>query len=148
MKNSALCSQSTVANPWQFIREACAGTKSKPIGPWPLMRNNISREDLDCLVEFLKQDDRILTQSKNVQAFEREWSEWLGVKHSVFVHSGSAANLVTMATLRHLKGEGEVIVPTLTWVSDIASVLHAGLEPVFVDIDPRTLGMDISKVLD
>lgn len=112
------------------------------------MRNNISREDLDCLVEFLKQDDPILTQSKNVQAFEREWSEWLGVKHSVFVHSGSAANLVTMATLRHLKGEGEVIVPTLTWVSDIASVLHAGLEPVFVDIDPRTLGMDISKVLD
>ena len=148
MKNSALFSQSTVANPWQFIREAFAGTKSKSIGPWPLMRNNISREDLDCLVEFLKQDDPILTQSKNVQAFEREWSEWLGVKHSVFVHSGSAANLVTMATLRHLKGEGEVIVPTLTWVSDIASVLHAGLEPVFVDIDPRTLGMDISKVLD
>ena len=80
MKNSALFSQSTVANPWQFIREAFAGTKSKPIGPWPLMRNNISREDLDCLVEFLKQDDPILTQSKNVQAFEREWSVWLGVK--------------------------------------------------------------------
>jgi len=148
MKNSALFSQSTGANPWQFIREAFAGTKPKPIGPWPLMRNNISREDLDCLVDFLQQDDPILTQSKNVQAFECEWSEWLGVKHSVFVHSGSAANLVTMAALRRLKGDGEVILPTLTWVSDIASVLHAGLEPVFVDIDPRTLGMDISQVLD
>ncbi len=112
------------------------------------MRNNITREDLDCLVDFLQQDDPILTQSDNVRAFEREWSEWLGVKHSVFVHSGSAANLVTMAALRQLKGEGEVIVPTLTWVSDIASVLHAGLKPVFVDIDPRTLGMDISQVLD
>ena len=112
------------------------------------MRNNITREDLDCLVDFLQQDDPILTQSDNVHAFEREWSEWLGVKHSVFVHSGSAANLVTMAALRQLKGEGEVIVPTLTWVSDIASVLHAGLKPVFVDIDPRTLGMDISQVLD
>ncbi len=112
------------------------------------MRNNITREDLDCLVDFLQQDDPILTQSDNVRAFEREWSEWLGVKHSVFVHSGSAANLVTMAALRQLKGEGEVIVPTLTWVSDIASVLHAGLKPVFVDIDPRTLSMDISQVLD
>jgi CDP-6-deoxy-D-xylo-4-hexulose-3-dehydrase len=112
------------------------------------MRNNITREDLDCLVDFLQQDDPILTQSDNVHAFEREWSEWLGVKHSVFVHSGSAANLVTMAALRQLKGEGEVIVPTLTWVSDIASVLHAGLKPVFVDIDPRTLSMDISQVLD
>ena len=68
------------------------------IGPWPLMRNNVTREDLDCLIEYLEQDDLILTQSTNVRAFEREWSEWLGVKHSVFVHSGSAANLVTMAS--------------------------------------------------
>ena len=49
------------------------------IGPWPLMRNNITRADLDCLVEFLQQDDPILTQSTNVLEFEREWSEWLGV---------------------------------------------------------------------
>ncbi len=130
------------------MKNSSTVTPPTAIGPWPLMRNNITREDLDCLVDFLQQDDPILTQSDNVHAFEREWSEWLGVKHSVFVHSGSAANLVTMAALRQLKGEGEVIVPTLTWVSDIASVLHAGLKPVFVDIDPRTLGMDISQVLD
>jgi CDP-6-deoxy-D-xylo-4-hexulose-3-dehydrase len=115
---------------------------------WPLMRNNITRNDLDCLIEFLQQDDPILTQSTNVREFERDWSKWLGVKHSVFVNSGSAANLVTLAALRQLKGNGEVIVPTLTWVSDIASVLHAGMKPVFVDINPRTLGMDISQVLD
>ena len=115
---------------------------------WPLMCNNITRADLDCLVEFLQQDDPILTQSTNVREFECEWSEWLGVKHSVFVHSGSAANLVTIAALRQLKGDGEVIVPTLTWVSDIASVLHAGMKPVFVDINPRTLGMDINQVLN
>ena len=115
---------------------------------WPLMRNNITRNDLDCLIEFLQQDDPILTQSTNVREFERDWSKWLGVKHSVFVNSGSAANLITLAALRQLKGNGEVIVPTLTWVSDIASVLHAGMKPVFVDINPRTLGMDISQVLD
>jgi CDP-4-dehydro-6-deoxyglucose reductase, E1 len=69
------------------------------------------------------------------------------VKHSVFVNSGSSANLVTMAALKVLHGGGEVIVPTITWVSDIASVLHAGLEPVFVDIDRRTLGMDNDEVL-
>ena len=38
--------------------------------------------------------------------------------------------------------------PTLTWVSDIAAVLHAGFKPVFVDIDPRTLGMDNAQVLE
>ena len=62
---------------------------------WPLMMNNIPREDLDALIEFLKQEDPILTQSKNVIAFEQEWSEWVGVKHSVFVNSGSSANQIT-----------------------------------------------------
>lgn len=114
---------------------------------WPLMRNNIVREDLDTLIELLKSDDPMLTQSGNVRAFEREWSEWLGVRHSVFVNSGSSANLITMAALRELRGAGEVIVPTLTWVSDIASVLQCGFEPVFVDIDERTLGMDVDEVL-
>ncbi len=114
---------------------------------WPLMRNNVTRADLDAVRRLLDQDDPILTQSRQVRAFEREWSDWLGVKYSVFVNSGSSANLVTMAALKELYGGGEVIVPTLTWVSDIASVLHCGLTPVFVDIDPRTLGMDNGAVL-
>ncbi len=112
----------------------------------PLMENNITREDLDCLIEFLK-GDPILTQSTNVRAFEAEWAQWLGVKHSVFVNSGASANLLTMAALKHLYGDGEVIVPTLTWVSDIASVLQNGFTPVFVDIDQKTLGMDIDEVI-
>ena len=114
---------------------------------WPLMRNNIVREDLEAAIELLRHPDPMLTQSSNVREFEREWSEWLGVKYSVFVNSGSSANLITMAALRESRGAGEVIVPTLTWVSDIASVLQCGFEPVFVDIDPRTLGMDAGEVL-
>src|SRR5262249_34878373 len=57
------------------------------------------------------------------------------------------ANLLTLAALKELCGGGEIIVPPLTWVSDIAAVLHCGFEPVFVDIDPRTLGMDTEQVL-
>ena len=114
---------------------------------WPLMSNNITRADLDALMEFLQEGDPILTQSRQVEAFEREWSEWLGVKHSVFVNSGASANLLTIAAIRHTFGIGEVIVPTLTWISDIASVLHLGMKPVFVDINPRTLGMDLEQVL-
>lgn len=115
---------------------------------FPLMRNNILREDLDAVIEHLKQDDPILTHGANVRAFEAEWSEWLGVKYSVFVNSGASANLLTMAILklRHPEG-GEIIVPPLAWVSDIASVLQNGFTPVFVDIDPRTLSMDTGQVL-
>lgn len=115
---------------------------------WPLMKNNISRQDLDAVIAFLRDDIPVLTQSRQVQAFEEEWSQWLGIRHSVFVNSGSSANVITIAALRELYGTGEIIVPTLTWVSDIAAVIHAGFQPVFVDIDPRTLGMDNAQVLE
>jgi CDP-4-dehydro-6-deoxyglucose reductase, E1 len=115
---------------------------------FPLMRNNIVREDLDALIEHLKQDDPILTNGPNVRAFEQEWNEWLGTSYSVLVNSGASANLLTLAILklRHPEG-GEVIVPPLTWVSDIASVLQNGFTPVFVDIDPTTLAMNPAQVL-
>lgn len=115
---------------------------------YPLMRNNILREDLDAVIEHLKQEDPILTNGANVRLFEEEWARWLGVKYSVFVNSGASANLLTMAILkiRHPEG-GEVIVPTLTWVSDIASVIQNGFTPVFVDIDPQTLGMNPIQIL-
>ena len=38
---------------------------------WPLMKNNIARDDLDAVCDLLQQDDPILTQSRNVRAFER-----------------------------------------------------------------------------
>ncbi len=114
---------------------------------WPLMRNNITPSDLEGVIQFLKQEVPILTQSTQVKSFEQEWSRWLGVKHSVFVNSGSSANLLTMTALRETFGAGEIIVPTLTWVSDIASVLQCGFTPVFVDINPKTLGMDSEQVV-
>jgi CDP-6-deoxy-D-xylo-4-hexulose-3-dehydrase len=115
---------------------------------FPLMRNNILRKDLDAVIDHLRQEDPILTNGPNVRAFESEWSNWLGVKYSVFVNSGASANLLTMAILkiRHPEG-GEVIVPPLAWVSDVASVLQNGFTPVFADIDPETLAMHPKEIL-
>ncbi|MEL6721692.1 MAG: DegT/DnrJ/EryC1/StrS aminotransferase family protein [Pseudomonadota bacterium] len=114
----------------------------------PLMRNNIERADLDAMIAHLQQDDPILTNGPKVRQFEAEWSRWLGVKYSVFVNSGSSANLLSLALLkiRYPQG-GEVIVPPLTWVSDIAAVLQNGFTPVFVDINPQTLGMDNQQII-
>jgi CDP-4-dehydro-6-deoxyglucose reductase, E1 len=116
---------------------------------FPLMRNNILREDLDVVIEHLKQEDPILTNGPQIRAFEAEWSSWLGVNYSVFVNSGSSANLLSMTALKlKYPDGGEVIVPPLTWVSDIASVIQCGFKPVFADIDPRTLGMSTDKILN
>ena len=113
---------------------------------WPLMKNNISRQDLDLLIDYLLQDDPKLTHGPNVREFENEWSKWLGVAGSVMVNSGASANDLTIMALKETFGPGEVIVPALTWVSDIASVINAGMTPIFVDVDPRNLGMSLESV--
>lgn len=113
---------------------------------WPLMKNNITPEDIEVLIDFLRTNPR-LTNAHNVKAFEQEWSRWLGIGLSVYVNSGSSANMLTLQALNILKGKGEVIVPPLTWVSDIASVLKNGFTPVFADINPKTLCMDTDEII-
>lgn len=109
---------------------------------WPLMHDAVLAEDKNKLIEFLNIPNVRLTNGSKVQEFEKAWSEWLGVKHSLFVNSGASANDLTMMALFEMYGPGEVIVPPLTWVSDISSILRAGLKPVFVDINPKTLALD------
>ena len=114
---------------------------------FPLMRNNILENDFNVLIKFLRKKP-ILTQNKNVKNFEEKWSKWLGVKYSVFVNSGSSANLLQIQLLKmqYPKG-GEVIVPPFTWSSDISSLLHCGFTPVFADIDLETLGLNTDLII-
>lgn len=114
---------------------------------WPLMANNIAKDDIRAIVTFLTQKDiPILTQSKKVIEFEEKWSKWLGVKYSVFVNSGSSANQITLLALKELYGGGEIIVPPLTWVSDIAAVLQNNFTPVFCDISLKNLALDSKEI--
>jgi CDP-6-deoxy-D-xylo-4-hexulose-3-dehydrase len=64
----------------------------------------------------------------------------------VFINSGSAANELTMLALKYLYGEGEIIVPPLTWVSDVNSVLFSGHKLVFCDINLQNLSFDLDKL--
>ena len=115
----------------------------------PLMDNNINLDDRKKIIQFVR-SNKIYTQSKKVNEFEKKWSKWLGVKYSVFVNSGSSSNFLSIKTLKIInkdKNKNEIIVPTLTWVSDIVSVIESGYKPIFVDINPRTLSMDETEVL-
>ena len=113
---------------------------------FPLMENSILKQDIDKVRIFLK-DLPVLTQSKKVIEFERKWSKWLGVKHSVFVNSGSSANFISLAALKSIKKKGEVVVPPLTWPSDIMAVINNGFTPKFVDINISNLSMDTDKII-
>ena len=113
----------------------------------PLMENNIVKSDLDNVISHLKTKNPILTAGKNVKKFEEEWSKWLGVKYSVFVNSGSSANFLTIACLKEMGLKGEIILPSLTWISDVVSVIKNGFKPVFVDINMKNLSADENQVL-
>ena len=115
-----------------------------------LMEDNINKSDLLSVKNFLNRKNIILTQNKKVDEFEKKWSKWLGVKYSTYVNSGSSANFISVSILKILnknKNRNEIIVPTLTWVSDINSIILNGFKPVFVDIDLKNLSMDNDHVL-
>ncbi len=104
---------------------------------WKLQENIIDEKNKKALINFIETTDRY-TQFEKVGEFENLWSRWQGCKYSVFVNSGSSANLVILDALRELNkwqlGD-EIIVPAVTWVTDISSILQFGLKPVFVDVN-------------
>ena len=115
-----------------------------------LMDNNFTKSDMDSVIKLVKKKNIILTQSKKVKEFEYKWSKWVGTKYSVFVNSGSSANFITISALKALnknKNKNEIIVPTLTWVSDINSVIMNGFKPIFVDINLSNLSMNTDHVI-
>ena len=116
----------------------------------PLMKNNFTRSDMSAVKKVISVKNLVLTQSKNVRQFENKWSRWLGVKYSTFVNSGASANFITLAILKHSnknKNKNQIIVPSLTWISDVASVIMNGFKPVFVDANLENLSMNVDQVI-
>ena len=113
----------------------------------PLMNDNIDREDINSVINFLSGENiPKLTNGPKVVEFENSWGNWLGTQYNLFVNSGASANELTMLAIAHMIGEGEIIVPPLTWISDISSVLFAGHKLVFVDVNFTNLSFDIDKL--
>ncbi len=114
------------------------------------MHNNFTNLDLVKVKQLLSKRNIMLTQSVQVEKFEKAWSKWLGVKYSTFVNSGSSANFITIKMLNIINkkySKNEIIIPTLTWVSDVNSVIMNGYKPVFVDVNLSNLSMNIDQVL-
>jgi CDP-4-dehydro-6-deoxyglucose reductase, E1 len=112
---------------------------------WPLINDNVSLTDRQVLSDFILSGER-LTNGPKVKEFESIWSEWLGTKYSVMVNSGASANYISIAMAKELKGIGEVIVPPLGWVSDLASIAQLGMTPVIVDIDMKNLAITAENI--
>ena len=89
-----------------------------------LVKDTIDKSDIDRLIEWLKTYPR-LTKGKITLQLEEKFSEWLGRKYSVFVNSGSSANLLMLSALQqgeYLKNN-KVVVPSTSWATDLAPVM-------------------------
>jgi dTDP-4-amino-4,6-dideoxygalactose transaminase len=105
--------------------------------------HNLGDDEKRRMLEVL--DSVFLTTGEATYEFERKFSEYLGVPHTIGVMSATAA--LHLAMLAFDIGEGdEVITTPMTFIASSNAVMHAGATPVFVDVEPSTGNLDASKV--
>jgi len=91
---------------------------------WKLMHDDaISENDRKNLADYVINVSK-LTAGEKVKEFEKKWSEWLGVKHSVFVNSGSSANLILVQAALDLYGSKNWAAQSCTWSTNITPIMQ------------------------
>lgn len=86
-----------------------------------------------------------LSQGEFVNRFEKEFAKLHGLKYGVACNSGTSALHVCLEALKEKYGwaaDSEVIVPAITFIATSNSCLHAGLSPIFVDVDSKTYNIN------
>ena len=116
----------------------------------PLASLGFTESDIEAAIDVLRTGE--LTIGKKVAEFEKAMAKYLNVKHFIMVNSGSSANLAIIESLvRPSSSEpllpvgSKVIVPSIAWPTTVWPIIQLGLEPVFVDIDQKTLGVDLKQ---
>ena len=115
---------------------------------WPLMKDCITKKDKMRMIEFISSTNRF-TNGPKVKEFEQKWSKWLGCKHSLFVSSGSTANLLLVSAIKErygLKDGDKVLVPAMTWATNISPIIQLGLQPIFCDVDKYNFGFNLNHL--
>ena len=111
----------------------------------------IDSEDIVTLVDSCL--DGWFTSGKYTAMFEKELAKYIGVRNSLFVNSGSSANLLALTALTSKRlGKGklepgdEIITAATGFATTLNPIIQNGLTPVFVDMDLDTLNVDVNQV--
>ena len=114
-----------------------------------LAEDTIDRQDLEELAEWLRTDPW-LTLGPLTVAFERQWADWLGVGHALFVNSGSSANLLMYyaALCAGRLRNRRIVVPAVAWATTVAPAIQLGFEPLMCDAEAETFGPDPEHLED
>ena len=111
----------------------------------PIARPVIRVEEEEAVLRVLRSG--ILAHGPEVEEFEREFAEYIGVDYAVAVANGTAALDLVLKAYRIGPGD-EVITTPFTFIATANAVLFQGAHPVFADIDPETYNLDPDRVLE
>lgn len=120
------------------------GQPSVPAGmvkSWP----PVSQEDRDAVMAVFDSNVFHGVNAPNAVALQREFADFIGVKHCFVTNSGTSALHMAIAALGIGPGD-EVILPAFTYWSTAAAVLHHNAVPIFVDIEDDAFCIDVSKI--
>ena len=110
----------------------------------PLAEPEIGKEELENVIECVK-SGWVSSKGPFIEEFEKNFSNYLNVKHGIATSNGTAALHLALAALGIKKGD-RVLVPSLTFVAVANAVRYTGAEPVFVDSHPDYWCIDPSKI--
>tara|TARA_R110000851_G_scaffold106449_9_gene225605 strand:+ start:252 stop:1406 length:1155 start_codon:yes stop_codon:yes gene_type:complete len=114
-----------------------------------LVSDTINRDDINALIEWLQQDPiPRLTKGDLTAELEEKWAKKIGTKYSVYVNSGSSAILLALAALNEsnrLKNN-RIVVPALSWATDVSSPMLLGLDPIMCDCNLHDLSCDLTAL--
>jgi CDP-6-deoxy-D-xylo-4-hexulose-3-dehydrase len=116
---------------------------------YPLASSTWDKNEYDALQRVI--DSGNFTMGQEVKLFESEFATKMGASHAVMFNSGSSANLALIAALKYMQNspltDGDsVIVPAVSWSTTYYPIHQLGFTLSFVDIDSKTLNIDINKV--
>ena len=118
---------------------------------YPLSNDNLSKEDLDAGIKILKSGK--ITMGDKTKYFEKIFAKKLKAKFALMVNSGSSANLLAaFASCNHLrknkfKPGDHAIIQCLCWPTSLWPLVQSGLKINFIDIDPKTLNVNVEEVI-
>jgi UDP-4-amino-4,6-dideoxy-N-acetyl-beta-L-altrosamine transaminase len=109
----------------------------------PYSRQIIDKDDIQEVVKVLKSD--FITQGPKIPEFEKNLATYCGCKYAVVFNSGTSALHGAYFTLGLSKGD-EFITSPITFVATANAGLYLGAKPIFVDVEPDTGNIDVSKI--
>ena len=115
--------------------------------PYPLAFSTWDDKEIEAIQSVIETD--MYTMGKHVKQFEQEFAEKFGSQHAIMVNSGSSANLLMLSLLKwKYKLKGDIIVPVVGWATTYFPVTQNGFRLNFVDVDPNTWNIDVTKIRD